>query len=457
MAMQRAINQNDEDCYIWLAEKNDGNTYFCPHCRTRVTLKKGPIRIHHFAHESTANCLFKAVGESVEHANMKENFFKYLQKYCPDLKVEMEKVLIPGRRADMVIEENNQTFVVEFQASKIETSELIARTKDYNESEIPVLWVFHIGRVKLDDFKNNQTQRISNELVYLNNADSLYVLNDKGYIQKCSLIKKVNRKETFYINFYSAKRIFKFNKVIINPPNKEILYLCQLEKDSIQSEKFYYYGYLFKTKKNSSPNYYSVKLDLERSIKNGNLYIYDNTDYVIEGVYMFNCFIRLKNSFEDSYHLNDGVCYLFRKPLSKDEIINLQQAQCSKAILFDKTKEDNSSHRTKESTIHSTVTARIKGDSMNCPYPQNNSIQREKINPKVPNVKAPGLSKKEYVPKVTISNEIKKTSALQQIAATTNETDKNLNKKIQTSKHHTWGMATKREIWGHMQIIGSLV
>ena len=117
----------------------------------------------------------------------------------------MEAILIPGRRADMVIYENDQPFVVEFQASKIEREELIARTKDYSEAKIPVLWIFHISRVKLDDFKKNQTKRISNELVYLNNADSLYVLNDKGFIQKCSLRKKANRQETFYINFIMHK------------------------------------------------------------------------------------------------------------------------------------------------------------------------------------------------------------------------------------------------------------
>ena len=41
MAMQRAINQNGEDSYIWIAEKGDGNTYFCPHCKAQVNTRKG--------------------------------------------------------------------------------------------------------------------------------------------------------------------------------------------------------------------------------------------------------------------------------------------------------------------------------------------------------------------------------------------------------------------------------
>ncbi|EEM68425.1 MULTISPECIES: competence protein CoiA [Bacillus cereus group] len=437
MAMQRAINQNGEDSYIWIVEKRDGNTYFCPHCKAQVNPRKGDERVHHFAHVPGSACAFSGTGESKKHVDMKENFFKHLKKYRPELKVDMEAILIPGRRADMVIYENDQPFVVEFQASKIEREELIARTKDYSKANIPVLWIFHISRVKLHDFKKNQTGRISNELVYLNNADSLYVLNDKGFIQKCSLRKKANRQETFYINFYNAQRIFKFNKVVMNPPDKQTLYLCQLEKDSIQSEKFYYYGYLFKTNINSLPNYYNVKLELERFIKNGNLYIYDNKDHNNEGVYMFNCFIRLEDSFENRYHLNDGICYLFQNPLTTDEIINLQQVQLSKKNLSDKTKEDNSAYRAKEITIEPTTTPRINGDNIYCPDPQKKNIQQKKVNSKAQNVKAPYLVKKKDVPKLTISNEVNKTSTLQQIAATTNETDENLNKKIQTSKYHT--------------------
>ncbi|PFX49698.1 competence protein CoiA [Bacillus pseudomycoides] len=436
MAMQRAKNQNGEDSYIWIAEKGDGNTYFCPHCKAQVNTKKGNERIHHFAHVPGSACAFSATGESKKHADMKENFFKHLKKYRPELKVDMEEILIPRRRADMVIYENDQPFVVEFQASKIEREELIARTKDYSEAKIPVLWIFHISRVKLDDFKKNQTERISNELVYLNNADSLYVLNDKGFIQKCSLIKKANRKETFYINFYNAQRIFKFNKVVMNPPDKQTLYLCQLEKDSIQSEKFYYYGYLFKSNKKSFLNYYTVKLELEHFIKNGNLYIYDNKDHNNEGLYMFNCFIRLEDSFENRYHLNNGICYLFQKPLSTDEIINLQQVQSSKAILFDKMEEEDPTYCAKENTIDPTITPRINRKKINCPYPQKKNIQLKKVNSKVQTVKAPYLLQKKDVPKLTISNEVRKTNTLQQIAATTSEANTNSNKKIQPSNHY---------------------
>ena len=54
--------------------------------------------------------------------------------------------------------------------------------------------------------------------------------------------KESESTRNFLYKFYNAQRIFKFNKVVMNPPDKQTLYLCQLEKDSIQSEKFYYYG-----------------------------------------------------------------------------------------------------------------------------------------------------------------------------------------------------------------------
>ncbi len=87
--------------------------------------------------------------------------------------------------------------------------------------------------------------------------------------------------------------------------------------------------------------------------------------------------------------------------------------------------------------IEPTTTPRINGDNIYCPYPHKKNIQQKKGNSKAQNVKAPYLVKKKDVPKLTISNEVNKTSTLQQIAATTNETDENLNKKIQTSKYHT--------------------
>lgn len=435
MAMQRAKNQNGEDSYIWIAEKGDGNTYFCPHCKAQVNTKKGNERIHHFAHVPGSACAFSATGESKKHADMKENFFKHLKKYRPELKVDMEAILIPGRRADMVIYENDQPFVVEFQASKIEREKLIARTKDYSEAKIPVLWIFHISRVKLDDFKKNKTERISNELVYLNNTDSLYVLNDKGFIQKCYLKQKTNTKETFHVSFYNAKRKFKFNEVYVAPPNTKTLYLCQLEFDSIRSKKFYYYGYLLQNNKNIYPKY-NIKGELETLTKSKNIYILDNKEYKVEGIYMFTCFIRSEDVIQNKYNLSNGICYLFQKPLSTDEIINLQQVQSSKAILFDKMEEENPSYRAKEITIDQTITPRINEGKINCPSPQKKNIQPKKVNSKVQSVKIPYLLQKKDVPKLTISNEVKKTNTLQQIAATTSDTNTNSNKKIQPSNHY---------------------
>src|SRR5260370_30799404 len=35
---------------------SDSHILHCPHCNSLLTLKAGPVRIHHFAHASLADC-----------------------------------------------------------------------------------------------------------------------------------------------------------------------------------------------------------------------------------------------------------------------------------------------------------------------------------------------------------------------------------------------------------------
>lgn len=220
----------------------------------------------------------------------------------------------------------------------------------------------------------------------------------------------------------SAKRTFKFNHVVVNPPSKETIYLCQLERDSKYSENYYYYGYLFKGSKNTFSNYYSVKLELERVIENQSLYVYDTKDQDIEGVHMFNCFIRSKDSFENSYHLSEGIYYLFHKSLSKEEVLMLQQKQDLKPMISDETEEDYRLHQAKKLIVQPQNIPDLKIKKVDCP-----DFQKKKLELQSP-IK-PSSSKDKYRPTMQILNEVKASSTLQQIAATTNKSTTNLRNK----------------------------
>ena len=46
------------DEYVFGQDAIKENEYICPSCEEKVILKKGRIKIHHFAHKSDSECLF---------------------------------------------------------------------------------------------------------------------------------------------------------------------------------------------------------------------------------------------------------------------------------------------------------------------------------------------------------------------------------------------------------------
>lgn len=263
--MQRALNKFKKSIYAWnnLSEyETKGAT--CPHCETAVRYRNGDTNKAHFAHESLNNCPYSGASESKEHIGMKRNLSNFLKKKYPDLNIELEKTLVPNRRADMVIHDEKQTFVVEFQASSIKVDEMVQRTKDYNNLGYPVLWIFHINMFSHNDFPNEDIRRVTPyAAIKMHELDSLFVMNNKGLIKKCSLSEhKDNTKKVYKRKFLHMKTEFKFNKVMQKKSN-DSLFLCQIGKDSIYSENNLYYGYwLLKNGKTKFENIRSKVRDI---------------------------------------------------------------------------------------------------------------------------------------------------------------------------------------------------
>ena len=49
--------------------------FLCPSCRMEVTLKRGPVKVAHFAHKPDTDC----TGESIEHATAKLLLIRHLE------------------------------------------------------------------------------------------------------------------------------------------------------------------------------------------------------------------------------------------------------------------------------------------------------------------------------------------------------------------------------------------
>ncbi len=128
-----ALNDHNEKINALLAEK--GKNYYCPNleCNNReLILKKGEIRIDHFAHKSQKDC--SSEPESGAHILCK-TFFQTLL----DLdKKFVEYYGIKGVRPDVLYGQ----FSLEIQCSPIAVNEVKRRNKIYKKNGYIAIWIF---------------------------------------------------------------------------------------------------------------------------------------------------------------------------------------------------------------------------------------------------------------------------------------------------------------------------
>ena len=119
------------------SERTDG-PFSCPRCLSELVLRKGRIRVHHFAHKPPVTCSL-GLGESAEHHRAKLQIFDALLRAPNVTDVELEKdlgICIP----DVFARINGAWVAVEIQRSVLSVAEIVARTTRYRELGIAVLW-----------------------------------------------------------------------------------------------------------------------------------------------------------------------------------------------------------------------------------------------------------------------------------------------------------------------------
>lgn len=121
-----------------LSQKPEG-PFSCPKCGRETILRKGKIRVHHFAHKPPITCEH-GKGESEKHRKAKETIFEALSNDDRIIHCELEKDLgnvVP----DIYISSDNKEIAIEVQISNLTMNEIIRRTENYNELGIYVLWL----------------------------------------------------------------------------------------------------------------------------------------------------------------------------------------------------------------------------------------------------------------------------------------------------------------------------
>lgn len=131
---------------IEASEAGKGPDYRCPKCRSRLVLRKGRIRVHHFAHKPPVTCSW-ARGETLAHLAAKRVVRKAFAER--GLRAEVEHVvesLSGDRRADvMVWSPKGKPVAIELQHGSMGIEELEARTRSYLDAGTSVVWVPFLG------------------------------------------------------------------------------------------------------------------------------------------------------------------------------------------------------------------------------------------------------------------------------------------------------------------------
>ena len=130
--------QSNEKVIARAVAKSDG-PFLCPICRKQLTLRKGQIKAHHFAHKPPVTCLY-GLGESEAHRWAKWSLYDALSQHPDVTECELEKNF-GNVVSDVYAVIRGTPVALEIQISNLALDEIVYRTEAYCSMNIPVLWL----------------------------------------------------------------------------------------------------------------------------------------------------------------------------------------------------------------------------------------------------------------------------------------------------------------------------
>ncbi|MGG1573330.1 competence protein CoiA [Fictibacillus sp. NRS-1165] len=118
--------------------------FYCPHCKEKVRIKAGNLKIWHFSHlPGLSNCILSS-GESIYHLLGKKLLYEQAIKEFPDTLLEPFFSEI-SQRPDLFIPPDGS---IEFQCSTIPAPVFIDRCKGYINCGLTPVWILSKKRLK---------------------------------------------------------------------------------------------------------------------------------------------------------------------------------------------------------------------------------------------------------------------------------------------------------------------
>jgi len=137
--MLAALQESDGVKVLAVDVKKGDGPFTCPGCQGFVTLRKGSIKIHHFAHTSDSSCGY-GKGESAEHMSAKLEIYEAIRHEHNVSNAEVEKYF-DGSRADIYAEISGIPVAIEIQKSNLSIEDISDRTQRYHSLGVAVVWV----------------------------------------------------------------------------------------------------------------------------------------------------------------------------------------------------------------------------------------------------------------------------------------------------------------------------
>ena len=201
--MQFALDKNGNRVNINKALRSE--SYYCPCCGSKMVLRMGDIRVHHFAHSTDSIC------KDTWHYDMTEWHYEWQNRF-PAKYQEVVKIKDGVKhRADILIEEKK--VVIEFQHSPLSPDEFEDRNTFYNDLGYKVIWVFDVEEQYQNESINNyrsnlwewkRPKRTFDYFNYKNKQVEIYLQmnNDDIYLEKVTWCTEDNGLSRFATDGY---------------------------------------------------------------------------------------------------------------------------------------------------------------------------------------------------------------------------------------------------------------
>lgn len=122
---------------VFIEQTHVKQDYFCPECGEKLVLKKGEIRMHHFAHPAHSQCT------DSWHYDMSDWHMRWQNRFPLETQEIVKTKDSQRHRADVLLE--GKKVVFEFQHSPLTAEEFDERNSFYNSLGYKVIWIFDVS------------------------------------------------------------------------------------------------------------------------------------------------------------------------------------------------------------------------------------------------------------------------------------------------------------------------